>query len=59
MTCLSFAATKGKALEKVNMLAFLDMDMEHKIIHSINLPQLDEDYHLRTFKVMNCAGNEC
>jgi len=59
MTCLSFTATKGKILEKVNMLAFLDMDMKHKIIHSINLPPLDEDYHLRTFKVMNCAGNKC
>jgi len=41
------------------MLAFLDMDMKHKIIHSINLPQLDEDYHVRTFKVMNCAENKC
>jgi hypothetical protein len=59
MTCLSFAATKGKILEKVNMLAFLDLDMKHKIIHSINLPQLDEDYHVRTFKVMGCAENKC
>jgi len=50
-------ATKGKILEKVNMLAFLDMDMKHKIIHSINLPQLDEDYHLRTFKIMPRAQN--
>ena len=54
-----FAATKGKILEKVDMLAFLDMNMKHKIIHSINLPQLDEDYHIRTFKVSNCAGNKC
>ena len=41
------------------MVAFLDMDMKHKIIHSINLPQLGEDYHLRTFKVMNYAGKLC
>jgi len=53
---LSFAAMKGKTLEEVSMMAFLEMDMKHKIIHSINLPRLDEDYHLRTFKVMNCAG---
>jgi len=53
---LSCAAMKGKILEKVSMMNFLDMDMKHKIIHSINLPQLDEDSHLRTFKVMNCAG---
>jgi hypothetical protein len=53
---LSFTAMKGQILEKVNMMDFLDMDMKHKIIHSINLPQLDEEYHLRTFKVMNCAG---
>ena len=56
---LSFTATKGKTLEKVNMLDFLDLDMKHKIIHSINLPQLDEAYQLRTFKVMNCAGKLC
>jgi hypothetical protein len=55
MTRFSFAATKGKILEKVNLLAFLDMDMKHKIISSINLPQMDEDYHLRTFKVMKPA----
>ena len=54
-----FAATKGKVLEKVDMLAFLDMNMKHKIIHSINLPKLNEDYHIRTFKVSNCAGNKC
>jgi hypothetical protein len=53
MMCISFAATKGKILEKVKMMAFLDMDKKHKIIHSINLPQMDEDYHLRTFKVVN------
>jgi hypothetical protein len=28
------------------------MDMKHKIIHTINMPELDENYHLRTFKVM-------
>jgi hypothetical protein len=46
-------------LEKVKMLDFLDLDMRHKIIHSINLPQLDEVYQLRTFKVMNCADKLC
>ncbi|GFG40150.1 hypothetical protein Cfor_02488, partial [Coptotermes formosanus] len=44
-------------LEKVNMMDFLNVDMKHKIIHSINLPQLDEDYHLRTFKIMPRAQN--
>jgi hypothetical protein len=49
-------ATKGQSLEKVNLMDFLVMDMKHKIIHSISLPQLDEDYHVRTFKVTNYAG---
>jgi hypothetical protein len=53
---LLLTATKGQSLEKVNMMAFLDMDMKHKIIHSINLPQFDEDYHVRTFKVTNYGG---
>jgi hypothetical protein len=57
--CVLFTATRGQVLEKVDLLHFLDMDMKHKIIHSINLPQWDEDYHLRTFKVMNYAENKC
>ncbi|PNF21140.1 hypothetical protein B7P43_G05076, partial [Cryptotermes secundus] len=49
-------AQKGQIIN-VNMLAFLDMDMKHKIIHSINMPELDENYHLRTFKIMPRAQN--
>ena len=56
MMCISLTATKGQILEKVNMMDFLNMDMKHKIIHSIILPEMDEGYHLRTFKVMNYAG---
>jgi hypothetical protein len=52
MMCLPLTAEKGKILENVSMMAFLDMDMKHKIIHSINLPELDENHHLTTFKVM-------
>jgi hypothetical protein len=48
---LPLTAQKGEILKNVSMMAFLDMDMKHKIIHSINMPELDENYHLRTFKV--------
>jgi hypothetical protein len=51
--CIPLTAEKGKILENVSMMAFLDMDMKHKIIHSINLPELDENYHLTTYKVIN------
>jgi hypothetical protein len=53
MILIPLTAQKGETLENVSMLAFLDMDMKHKIIHSINMPELDENYHLRTFKVMH------
>jgi hypothetical protein len=48
---LPLTAQKGEILKNVSMMAFLDMDMKHKIIHSINMPELDENHHLRTFKV--------
>jgi len=48
-------AEKGRIFENVSMMAFLHMNMKHKIIHSISLPKLDEDYHLRTFKVKQYA----
>jgi hypothetical protein len=53
MIFVPLTAQKGQILENVSMLDFLDMDMKHKIIHSINMPELDENYHLRTFKVMH------
>jgi hypothetical protein len=53
MMLILLTAQKGQILENVNMLAFLDMDMKHKIIHSINMPELDENYHLKTFKVLH------
>jgi hypothetical protein len=53
MIFIPLTAQKGQILENVSMLDFLDMDMKHKIIQSINMPELDENYHLRTFKVMH------
>ncbi|XP_069694441.1 xanthine dehydrogenase-like isoform X2 [Periplaneta americana] len=50
-------ANKGKILKNITMMAFLDMDIKHKVIHSINLPKLDENYHVRTFKIMPRAQN--
>jgi hypothetical protein len=53
MMCIPFTAEKGRILKNVSMMAFLKMDMKHKIIHSINLPELDENHYLTTFKVMH------
>ncbi|KDR17215.1 hypothetical protein L798_08320, partial [Zootermopsis nevadensis] len=50
-------AENGKILENVSMTAFLDMEMKHKIIHRINLPKLDENHYLTTFKIMPRAQN--
>ena len=45
-------AEKGGKVTKMSLTTFLDMDLNHKIIKSINLPELDDSYHVRTFKVI-------
>jgi len=33
------------------MAAYLDMDMKHKVITHVTLPQIDDSYSLKTYKV--------
>ncbi|KAJ9576510.1 hypothetical protein L9F63_025593, partial [Diploptera punctata] len=50
-------AEEGNKIVKMSLLSFLDLDLKHKVIHSINLPELDSSYHVRTFKIMPRAQN--
>ncbi|XP_021929641.1 indole-3-acetaldehyde oxidase-like [Zootermopsis nevadensis] len=50
-------ASKGFLYRNVSMIDYLDMDMKHKVIKSITLPQIDDTYSLKTYKIMPRAQN--
>ncbi|XP_036145981.1 xanthine dehydrogenase/oxidase [Monomorium pharaonis] len=60
---LETAGTEVHILEKpgskhsVNLLEFLKLDMYHKIIYSVVLPPLSDEYEYRSYKIMPRAQN--